>query len=285
MPTYNKEDTLPVNRLIIHLVETFFAHVGSNYSFLQRKALIQGVEERTAEPILVNTVCALAARFSDHPLLVGSHDSSYPKSAHGCVFARRAKAAVVDTFPYPTIAAVQACLLLAYESFGANQDSALWMYLGCAIRMATDLGLHKLDGMKHQGQMDPMLRRFGTDTFWSVFILDRIISSGTGRPVTLRTEDLEISFPALDDFESGWPNPFPALVHIFHMYGQVSDLLNNIKDVSDVTPEKTKGLAVLEKDLTHFYQKLDAKLTFNASNFHHYVKIGNSTNFILVSRV
>jgi len=49
-------------------------------------------------------------------------------------------AAVVDTFPCPTIVIVQACLLLAYEEFGTDRDSGLWMYLGTTIRMAQDLG-------------------------------------------------------------------------------------------------------------------------------------------------
>ncbi|TVY85053.1 Nitrogen assimilation transcription factor nit-4 [Lachnellula suecica] len=304
MPIYDQEDPLPVNRLIIHLVETFFDHVGSNYPFLRRNSFIQRVEERLVEPILVDAVCALAARFSDHPLLIGSHDSSYPKSDYGHVFARRAKAAVVDTFPCPTIAAVQACLLLAYEGFGSNQDSALWMYLGCAIRMAVDLGLQKLDGVRHQGQKDPEVHRLSTDsgtsdpisahdkirveqervdTLWAVFMLDRVISSGTGRPVTLRDEDFELNFPeVVGNAESGWPNPFPALIQIIHLYGRVSDLLNNIRDVKDVTPKKIEGLAGMERDLTQFYQKLDTRLTFNAANFQHYVKAGEGTNFILV---
>lgn len=308
MPIYDQEDSLPVNRLTIHLVETFFAHMGSNYPFLRRKSFIQRVEDRSVEPILVDAVCALAARFSDHPLLIGLHDSSYPKSDYGHVFARRAKAAVVETFPCPTIAAVQACLLLAYEGFGANQDSALWMYLGCAIRMAVDLGLQKLDGVKHQGQRDPEVHRStadsrisdssGTisvqdkqqveqervDTLWAVFMLDRVISSGTGRPVTLRDEDFELSFPTVEKTQSGWPNPFPALIQVIHLYGRVSDLLNNIRDVKDVTPTKIEGLSGMEKDLTQFYQKLDARLTFNAANFQHYVKAGEGTNFILVSQ-
>ena len=309
MPIYDQEDPLPVNRLIIHLVETFFAHMGSNYPFLRQKTFVQRVEERTAESILVDAVCALAARFSDHPLLIGSHDSSYPKSDYGHVYARRAKAAVVDTFPCPTIAAVQACLLLAYEGFGSNQDSALWMYLGCAIRMAVDLGLQKFDGVKHQGQKDPEVQRHSdsgsldapatissqdmrrveqerVDTLWAVFMLDRVISSGTGRPVTLRDEDFELSFPSVTrNKETGWPNPFPALIQIIHLYGRVSDLLNNIRDVKDVTPKKIEGLAGMEKDLTMFYQKLDSRLTFNAANFQHYVKVGEGTNFILVSQI
>ena len=310
MPIYDQNDPLPVNRLIIHLVETFFTHLGCNYPFLRQKSFTQRVEERSVEAILVDAVCALAARFSDHPLLTASHDSSYPKSEYGHVFAQRAKAAVVDTFPRPTVAATQACLLLAYEGFGSNQDSALWMYLGCAIRMAVDLGLQKLDGVKYQGQKDPEHHRPSNDndhsdqppvvsaeemkeieqeridTLWTVFMLDRVISSGTGRPVTLRDEDFELSFPAITaSTKSGWPDPFPALIQIIHLYGRVSDLLNNIRNVHDVTPKKIEGLVAMEKDLTQLYQKLDARLNFNAANFQHYCKAGEGTNFILVSQL
>jgi hypothetical protein len=257
MPIYDPSDPLPVNRLVLHLVETFFAHLGSNYPFLRPKSFIQRVEEKLVEPILVDAVCGLAARFSDHPLLTSSHDAKYPKSEYGHLFAQRAKAAMIETFLHPTVAAVQACLLLAYEGFGANQDSASWMYLGCSIRMAIDLGLQKLDGVKHQGQKDPRYYRSSNnmaesetpltitaaekkeveqeriDTLWAVFILDRVTSSGTGRPVALRDEDFELSFPAITlNSENDWPNPFPALIQIIHLYGLVSDLLNNIRDVT-----------------------------------------------------
>jgi hypothetical protein len=30
------------------------------------------------------------------------------------------------------------------------------------------------------------------DTFWAVFFLDRVISSGAGRPVTLKDDDFEL---------------------------------------------------------------------------------------------
>ena len=181
------------------------------------------------------------------------------------------------------------------------------MYLGCAIRMAVDLGLQKLDGVKHQGPKDPGSHRPSIDTaandgiadigpqekkeieqeridtLWAVFMLDRVISSGTGRPVTLRDEDFELGFPAVTaNTEDGWPDPFPALIQIIHLYGRVSDLLNNIRDVKDVNLQALSGM---EKDLTLLYQRLDSRLTFNAANFQHYVKSGGGTNFILVSRI
>merc|ERR1712093_342675 len=101
--------------------------------------------------------------------------------------------------------------------------------------------------------------------------------------VTLRDEDFKLSFPEItSNADSGWPNPFPALIQIIHLYGRVSDLLNNIRDAKDVTPKKIEGLQGMEKDLTQLYQRLDQRLTFNAANFQHYVKSGEGTNFILV---
>lgn len=305
MPFYEQSDSLPVNRLIIHLVDTFFNHLGCNFPFLCKDKFTQMVEDRTAETLLVDAVCALAARFSEHALLTAGQDYSYPKSDYGHGFAQRARAAVVDTFPRPSVSAVQACLLLAYESFGCSQDSALWMYLGCAIRMAVDLGLQKFEGVKYQGQKDPRYQRpsIGSgsddtspisnqekeafeqeriDTLWAVFMLDRVISSGVGRPVTLRDKEFEHFFPT-PIIHNGRPNPFPALIQIIHLYGKVSDLLNNMKNVHEVTPKKIEGLSEMEKDLTTLYQKLDTRLTFNAENFQSYVKSGDSTNFILVS--
>jgi hypothetical protein len=60
-------------------------------------------------------------------------------------------------------------------------------------------------------------------------------------------------------------------------------LLNNIRDVKDVTPKRIEGLSGMEMDLTQLYQRLDPRLNFNAANFQHYVKSGEGTNFILVS--
>jgi hypothetical protein len=299
IPFYNANDPLPNNPLITLLCETFFVHLGCNFPFLQRDRFLKDLEEKRVDAILVDAVCAIAARFSNHPLLSTLNEQSgadaievegeVRKSVHGQPFAQRAMSAVVETFSCPTMAVVQASLLLAYEEFGSNRDSGLWMYLGIAIRMAQDLGMQKLEGLKFEGrtgptpktaksgeagkqeekrreaalraskrqnEIDPSMvedqiasERERIDTFWAVFFLDRVISSGTGRPVTLRDKDIEISFPS-DDSTDGWPAPFPPLIRVIHLYGRVTDILNNIKEVNHVTPETLKKLASLESDLT-----------------------------------
>jgi hypothetical protein len=176
----------------------------------------------------------------------------------GQPFAQRAMAAVVDTFPCPTIAIAQGCLRLAYEELGTDRYSGLWMYLGTSIRMAQDLGIQELQGLElegrigptpktakhglngkrgreekrrereeHQRQITERMRANKTDavsmedrraseqeridTFYRIFFLDRVVSSGVGRPVTLRDKGIEISFRYKADEQAinGWPPPFP----------------------------------------------------------------------------
>ncbi|OAA37614.1 Transcription factor [Metarhizium rileyi] len=315
MPVYDPSSHMPVHPLILSLVKTFFLHLGCNYPFLKQSKFIQLVVEKRVEPILVDAICAIGARFCDIHQLTGGNDKM-PRTERGQVFAQRAKQATVETFPCPSVGAVQALLLMAYEGFGANQDSALWMYLGLAIRMAVDLGLQKRVGIQYQGQKDPWYTRHRSrgngdsespedrktsesdalsldeqreveqeriDTFWAVFFLDRVISSGTGRPVTFRDDDFELPFPAARvDPATGWPVLFPVLLEIIHLYGRVSDVLNNICDIRDLTEDKWRKLTAMEHEVTKMYKNWDGRLQFNVSNFKAYLSLGQGTTFILL---
>ncbi|KAJ5226363.1 hypothetical protein N7468_007588 [Penicillium chermesinum] len=335
IPFYDRDDSLPVPELVSHLVDLFFTHLGCNFPFLQRERFLQDLKDKKADTMLVDAVCSLAARFSPHPLLASPQappiDSSQAPaetkmSDRSLPFTHRAMSALIDSLSCPTLTAVQACLLLAYDQFGSNHDSGLWMYLGISIRMAQDLGLQKHQGLKYnygskgvtpnevmsgqagklrEDQYDdfdtyhtqqpqqpnsPTLdterarERERVDTFWSIFFLDRVISSGTGRPVTLRDEDIELCFPLQSESQlaNGWPAPFPPLIRVIHLYGRVTDLINSIQAVKHVTSDTLKRLAGMESDLTGIYQRLSPRLHFNAANFQAYVKAKEGTNFILL---
>lgn len=313
LPVYDPNDHAPVPPLITSLVEIFFQHLGCIHPFLRKEKIIRLVKEKKVESILVDAICALAARFANFDKLPGAVDGS--KSEYGHVFAQRAKAATVDTFPCPTVGAVQASLLLAYEAFGANQDSALWMYLGLAIRMAFDLGLQKKEGVMYQGEKDPWYtgswnrpstdeaddsspvaddQKLGPkeqqeivqeriDTAWAVYILDRFISTGTGRTVTVRDDEFELPIPQpFVDSSTGLPAPYPVLAHIIQLYGRVSDVLNRLRKVSDLTDDKIATLAKIERELNGVHQKQDPRLQFNPLHFTKYVKNGQGPVFLLL---
>ncbi|EME47367.1 hypothetical protein DOTSEDRAFT_69339 [Dothistroma septosporum NZE10] len=338
MPFYDTSP-MPPSELITHLAKTFFTHLGCNYPFLQRERFLRDLVEKQVDAILVDAVCALAARFSTHPLLTqatGDGGNAASPAEYGHAFAQRAKTSLTDIFPCPTIAAAQAALLLAYNEFGEQRDSGLWMYLGISIRLAQDLGLHKLEGLRYVGRDGPTpkavkwqahsgsenspiqtsnsaagagrsasksvvneqdspleghvkmaesraVEQERVDTFWAIFFLDRVVSSGTGRRSTLRDKDIELSFPSEAQADSqSPPPPFPALIRIVHLYGRVADLLNSLKEPSDITTGTSKRLAAMESQVTHFYQGLSSKLHFNAMNFQHYMRVGEGTNFVLL---
>lgn len=144
LPLYDINDAAPNHELITHLAKTFFSHVGCSFPFLREATFLAELEKKTVDPILVDAVCAVAARFSDHRILEGATR----QSAKGTGFATRASALVVEKFACPDLPTVQAYLLLAYAEFANAKDSSLWMFLGCAIRMAVDLGLHKPEGTR-----------------------------------------------------------------------------------------------------------------------------------------
>lgn len=315
LPAYDPNDKAPVPQLIIKLVKTFFLHLKYIHPFLREEKTLRLVKEKKLEAILVDAMCALAARFANFdglPATVGSSRSEY-----GNVFAQRAKAATVDTFPCPTVGAVQAYLLMAYEGFGANQDSALWMYLGLAIRMAFDMGLQKNEGVQYQGEKDPWytgswnrpttddedessptaedeqldpqeqqeIVQERIDTAWAVYILDRVISTGTGRTVTVRDDEFELPIPQPHiDPSTGLEAPYPMFAHIIQLYGRVSDVINKLKKPADLTDDKLATLAQIERELLGLHSSAVPRLDFNPLLFQKYVESGQGTMFIL-SRV
>jgi hypothetical protein len=104
IPVYDTSAMSP-SPLITHLCKTFFAHLGCNFPFLQEDRFMRDLEEKQVDAILVDTVCALAARFSKNPLLTGGSgivkDEPEPAKVHpseyGQAFAQRAKSAIPDT--------------------------------------------------------------------------------------------------------------------------------------------------------------------------------------------
>ncbi|TLD23753.1 hypothetical protein PspLS_06551 [Pyricularia sp. CBS 133598] len=308
LPIYDPNDPGPTDPTIVRLIDTFFTHLGCNYPFLRREKFLKMVSEKRVEPILLDAILALAARF---------HKNKDDREAMGHFYAQRAKMATVDPFPCPTVGAVQAYLLLAYESFGQDQDSALWAYLQLAIGMSIDIGLPRKDGVKYQGEKDPWytlacipkyeeteqgqdkqgngedtlspeeqteVEQERINTFWAVFVLDRVISSGTGRPVRFKDQDFEIPLPEPSLIsDKGWPAPFPDFIRIVHLYGRVSDVLNNVRSPKELAGESIQdNLSSLVQELTLLHQKLDTRLHFNAVNFQEYTRAGQGTTFILL---
>lgn len=121
--------------------------------------------EETAPHALVLAVCAVSARFSQHPDV-----RQYPMSTAGDEYAARARQLLAYEFDRPTLSNIQAFLILALHEFGSSRGRRAWMYSGIAIRMAINLALNVEDeqGLTNRPWIESEIRR---RVFWSSFIM------------------------------------------------------------------------------------------------------------------
>lgn len=63
--------------------------------------------------------------------------------AAGDVYLESAKTILGSTYSTPRVGTCQALLLLGYREIGIGAMAQAWIYVGMAIRMAQDLGMHK----------------------------------------------------------------------------------------------------------------------------------------------
>ncbi|KAF4496407.1 transcriptional regulatory [Fusarium agapanthi] len=113
---------------------------------------------------------------------------------------------VMDTL---TVERIQSFLMLGLFEWGQENSSSAWMYLGIAIRMAKLMGLEQDDRrMAIQENQASDTTRFGKKspevaitretrrrTMYSCFILDRLMSCGSERPLSIAIDSMLIQLP------------------------------------------------------------------------------------------
>ncbi|KAF4450713.1 putative ZFR1 regulator of fumonisin biosynthesis [Fusarium austroafricanum] len=131
-----------------------------------------------------------------------------------------------------------------------NLKSAAWTWLGRAVRVSQDLGMHAESGPWPviEGEMR---RR----TWWMIYILDRTLATELSRPVLISDDDCDVSLPAgVDDqylHEGGMLIPTGAepltqsLLAVIHVVRSYSSLLTAL------TPQPLSSVHLSTLD-THF---------------------------------
>lgn len=154
----------------------------------------------TLPPVLVLSVCAIAARFSTHPKL-----TTAPNFLRGEEWACHARDICTKRYEWPNITILTCLLILGLHEFGTCHGGRSWALGGQAIRMAFALQLHRdlehdplrLDGKTELSFVDREIRR---RTMWACFLMDRLNSSGTDRPMFIREETINIPLPVKEQY-------------------------------------------------------------------------------------
>ncbi|KAI2614671.1 fungal-specific transcription factor domain-containing protein [Hypoxylon fragiforme] len=82
-------------------------------------------------------------------------------------------------------------LLMALYCTRAPRDPGAWTFVGEAMRLCIELGLHRQPRrpqLNMEGEMDKRL-------FWTAYLLDRDISIAIGRPPSISDRDIDVELP------------------------------------------------------------------------------------------
>ncbi|GAA5863244.1 hypothetical protein JCM8547_002875 [Rhodosporidiobolus lusitaniae] len=289
---------LPRPELKAELFDLFFRHLGSHFPFLNRQAVERcdncKVSTSMDAPMLVLSICALAARFSMSPAITGT-DTTRSPGLYGVPFADRAKKMILPLLGFPSTRTVQSLLLLSWSEFGQNNDGSFWSLSGMAMRMAVDLGLQLDIEQPHLDAREQAVNRL---TWWACLAHDRMLSLGTGRPVMVKSYEVTTPFPSEEDISlvsghvSPVPSAFPAYCRFMLLCGDLCDVVNNGKGrwkmapptsehadpAENGAPHRTEGrpLQPLEGAITQAYAALPHPLKWSSPNFrkHHDAGLG-----------
>ncbi|WKT42098.1 hypothetical protein QSH57_006904 [Fusarium oxysporum f. sp. vasinfectum] len=124
----------------------------------------------------------------------------------------------------PQLDVIETTLILTLYSLEANRRHSACTLVGSAMRLATVMGLHLNIGDTYLA--DPELREHRIRVWWSVYILDRLLSSKIGLPLLISDEDISVDLPsnspALTSEDFGDHSHFLAIVRLAKIAGNIS---------------------------------------------------------------
>ncbi|KAI0707631.1 fungal-specific transcription factor domain-containing protein [Earliella scabrosa] len=189
--------------VIEQLVNAYFSDVAPMLPVVTREEFIAN---NPPPPILLYSICLVAATRRDVPQKVFE---SIRYTVNSLIKAE-------DVLSTASIVNMQSLLILAmvgdcHSQYVPHALSALWVRLGCAIRMAQDLGLHRAESVKQNIEMRRRL--------WGVCVIsDRWYVLTFGHPYMIDIRDCDARLPS-----SGDPNDLylDELVRLSVILGRV----------------------------------------------------------------
>ncbi|KAF9889610.1 hypothetical protein FE257_007118 [Aspergillus nanangensis] len=191
--------SLPPRPVLRSVIDTYFIHVHNQpYSYFQEASFRQRLESNLLPRCLVLAVLASAVKFSTHEYYAGKTREATEK------YARESWMSVLTEYmaveENMNVHVVQTVNLLAIVDYTAGRVSAGWLKIGLAARISQDLHLMK----DPDGWLSYMEQEERRRTFWSAYLVDKLISCGQNRPLCILDEDCMLQLPSDEEtFRSG----------------------------------------------------------------------------------
>ncbi|KHN94392.1 uncharacterized protein MAM_07708 [Metarhizium album ARSEF 1941] len=161
--------------LVQHLLALYFCWEYPTFASLSKEHFLQDFQDgrhRYCSPILVNALLALGCRFSTHPMTRANPNDPYTSGDHFFKESQRLSNQETD---HHTLTTIQALGIMSIREASCGRDSESWYYAGQSIRLAVEVGLHRI-----QDGLDEDELAVQAATFWGAFALDHAWSLATG---------------------------------------------------------------------------------------------------------
>ncbi|KAI1850945.1 hypothetical protein JX265_007270 [Neoarthrinium moseri] len=163
------------NALVRHLLALYFCWEYPTFASLSKEHFMKDFLDgrpRYCSPILVNALLALGCRFSNQP---NTRANENDPSTSGDHFFKETLRLLYRETNHHTLTTIQALGIMSIREASCGRDSESWYYAGQSVRMAIEMGLHRLSD---DGDEDEIAVQGAT--FWGAFALDHAWSLATG---------------------------------------------------------------------------------------------------------
>ncbi|KAK0733783.1 fungal-specific transcription factor domain-containing protein [Lasiosphaeria miniovina] len=162
--------------LVKHLLTLYFCWEYPTFASLSKEHFLRDFMEgraRFCSSILVNALLALGCRFSSRPSTRANPDDPHTSGDH---FFKESQRLFYQEENHHSLTTIQALGIMSIREASCGRDSESWYYAGQSIRLAIEMGLHRL---QDDGRDDDE-SAVQAATFWGAFALDHAWSLATG---------------------------------------------------------------------------------------------------------
>ncbi|KAK7428078.1 hypothetical protein QQZ08_005317 [Neonectria magnoliae] len=154
--------------LVQHLLALYFCWEYPTFASLSKEHFLQDFQDgrhRYCSPILLNALLALGCRFSTQPMTRANPNDPYSSGDH---FFKESQRLFHQETDHHNLTTIQALGIMSIREASCGRDSESWYYAGQSIRLAIEMGLHRIQG---EGDEDELAVQAAT--FWGAFALDQ----------------------------------------------------------------------------------------------------------------
>lgn len=183
------------------LIEFYFAHSNTLYPIIIRQELLETMRVMREDPHgCANILSPLSLFRAWMVLAIGAtafSSVSLTEESEPMLYYNKALQYAEPALALDEVAALEVLTLQVSYSFFNQLGPNTWFLVGISARLALGLGLHTASTYKNM-PCDAVERR--KRIFFSIYMMDRVVSIALGRPFAIHDDDIDVSpFEAIDD--------------------------------------------------------------------------------------